>query len=124
MIRYKSAATYLAVLVVPIFDQTYDDFRKRTAYQNCLASLLRCLQYRATHGHLAASLSEMHADLEDPFAQGALRLVQSSRGFRVYSVGEDGKDDLGATSNEMDDRSKGDIALGLPPVRSRPQKKH
>ncbi|MCS6829711.1 MAG: hypothetical protein RMM08_03220 [Armatimonadota bacterium] len=67
--------------------------------------------YRLRHGKYPSTLAEAGvADLnKDPFTGGEFVYRTSPKGFLVYSVGEDGRDDGGKRA--ADDRSPGDIGL-------------
>jgi hypothetical protein len=56
---------------------------------------------------LPESLAEAGVEELDPFDSGSLRLLRTNGGFRVYSVGDDGKDDLGLTQYESLKRTPG-----------------
>ena len=107
----------------PIQNGAAEALLKRVAYQNCLISLLHCLKYRAIHGHLAPTLHDMKADLEDPCSEKPLRFLQTPDGFRVYSIGINREDDHGVSGLDMGNPVRGDFALGSPPLMSRPRKK-
>lgn len=82
-----------------------------TARNRLLAISAAVRAYRLSHGRHPKTLAEAGvADLnKDPFTGGEFVYKTSEKGFLVYSVGEDGRDDGGKRA--ANDRSPGDIGL-------------
>ena len=63
---------------------------------------VRVERYRLNHGELPISLDAMSEPVSaDPFANQPLRYKKLSKGYVVYSVGEDGKDDDGDEKKDI-----------------------
>jgi hypothetical protein len=74
--------------------------RKHVAQLEMAMTLLALERYRLVHASLPETLDQLVADYlvavpTDPFDGAPLRYQRFDRGFLVYSVGEDGKDDGG-----------------------------
>lgn len=69
-------------------------------YRRCLQGLSRVVAYRSRTGRWPATLADADFNGIDPFDGKPLRMVVKGDQVRVYSVGPDGIDDGGVTSNE------------------------
>ncbi len=85
------------------------NYTKSLAQRASTAGLVAVLQFRLAHGRLPKTLSEAGFEQADPFGSGPLRMIRTERGFRVYSVGDDGRDDLGLDRYEAQVKAKGDF---------------
>jgi hypothetical protein len=77
--------------------ESLDRARSRKAH---LLAAVRVLEHRAKTGAWPTTLSEAGAEFEDPYDGLPLRFRLDGAGFRVWSVGEDGRDDGGLTREE------------------------
>jgi hypothetical protein len=90
--------------------------RRSDATWLALATLGRVRQYKTEHGDYPRRLSEIGPIPKDPFSDRALRYVRKDDEVRVYSVGRDGVDNFGKTSNEAfleldNKRRDGDVPM-------------
>ncbi len=97
--------------VFPIFTHFHRTEAAQAARNGLLAVSAAVRAYRSRHGRYPKTLAEAGvADLnKDPFTGGEFVYKTSEKGFLVYSVGEDGRDDGGKRA--VSDRSAGDIGL-------------
>ncbi len=77
------------------------DVRHLTQLQAAIMAV-RVERYRLNHGELPISLDAMSEPVSaDPFANQPLRYKKLSKGYVVYSVGENGKDDDGDEKKDI-----------------------
>jgi len=81
----------------------YQAIRDITARCDAARVALACLRYRAKHKRLPDTLAVLqpgflHALPVDPYDGKPLRYRKDARGFVVYAIGRDGKDDGGDTA--------------------------
>ena len=78
-----------------------DSYADLVAQVRTARTALAVERYRLAHGTLPGGLADLVPDYldgvpEDPFDGRPLRYKKLEKGYVVYSVGEDGKDDGGA----------------------------
>ena len=86
---------------------------KRVAQLEVAKTLLAVERYRLAHASLPETLDQLVPDYLaavplDPFDGAPLRYKRLDRGFLVYSVGEDGKDDGGKREPPKETRNSGE----------------
>lgn len=110
--------------VVRLLMPVYEGLALSTAEATTRIRLLGCAAavraYRLKHGSYPATLSEAGvADLDkDPFTGGHFVYKPAEKGFLLYSVGKDGKDDGGWL---MAERVRGEGDISLLPFMGRPR---
>jgi hypothetical protein len=113
--RAKSYA--LAAILNPVFSQAGTTIVKSRADEATTLALVRALKRRGETGGWPSKLTEI-----DPFDGKPLRIrAQKDGSVRVYSVGEDGHDDLGKDRSEVKNPSMvaggWDVVASYPPVK-------
>lgn len=84
----------LTLMLMPALEKAGEKAARLEALRRCAETALAVERYRQTHkGSLPAQLSELgSAALDDPFTGQPLLLKKTGRGYVVYSVGPDRKD--------------------------------
>ncbi|MEY4387828.1 MAG: hypothetical protein RLY20_3111 [Verrucomicrobiota bacterium] len=100
----KRARTFppkvLTLMLMPALEKAGEKAARLEASRRCALAALAVERYRLAHrGALPATLSDVGAGaLEDPFTGKPLLLKKTERGYLIYSVGPDRKDDDGEVS--------------------------
>lgn len=71
------------------------------AKESIAAAAISVLRWRAKHGRLPGSLAEAGIHTSDPFSGSRLRYSALEDEFKIWSVGQDGKDDSGRTPYQV-----------------------
>ena len=79
---------------------------------------LNAMLVQAQTGHFPAAVSEIPGTWVDPIDGKPLRLKANGDSIRIYSVGQDAKDDGGKDRSEVDENAKSgfDIVAAYPPI--------
>jgi len=121
----KGISKALNMVLMPVFAQTGLVSLKGVADQRCKLALSSALEWRRAHGRFPDSLKEIGIALKDPFDGEPLRYRgdNTNGACRVWSIGQNGRDDDGVA---MAEAQRGhtqdvDVVAAYPPVRSRPR---
>ncbi len=68
------------------------------AHRTCVLALIDSIAFSQRSGRFPSSLREAGVEALDPFDDAPLRFRSMRHGFRIYSVGDDGRDDGGKAS--------------------------
>lgn len=117
-----ASSTFIAPQLLPAFEWLATADTEIVAYQQILFTACEIEIYRAEHGKLPESLSDLGRVQTDPFDGQPLRYVRRGENYSIYSVGGDMTDNGGAKPTG---RAAGDIAFhcGAPPEQKRVIKK-
>lgn len=88
-----------------------DSLDRARATRRCMLAALAVLEFYADNGSWPVALPSSYID---PFDGEPLRYSHTPDGFRVWSIGPDGVDNLGVTREENEDES--DLAVVYPPA--------
>lgn len=92
----QSPANWANQYLMPVFTQAAATVGKVIAQRHLDATALRLLSHRAEHGAFPASLPKEWGDeTEDPFSGKPLMYKPEGKGFRLWSLAEDRKNDNG-----------------------------
>ncbi|MBI5706176.1 MAG: hypothetical protein HZC36_04210 [Armatimonadetes bacterium] len=100
--RSHRPSNLLSSILFPVFAQAGRAFVNEEARRRVVEAELGVLAYRAKHKRLPKSLAEAGVHAVDPFNADPLKYVVKGDTFRVYSVGQDLKDDGGLTGAEYE----------------------
>ncbi|HUT34448.1 MAG TPA: hypothetical protein VNE39_13260 [Planctomycetota bacterium] len=94
-------------MILPALGRVFSTGQQHIARCESARVALAALRYRAKHGRLPADLPALMPDFlkavpPDPFDGKPLRYKADGAGLTVYALGEDGKDDGGATQHRPD----------------------
>ncbi|NQT87516.1 hypothetical protein HQ560_12175, partial [bacterium] len=97
-------------MILPALGRVYSTAQRYMATCDTARVALACLRHRAKHGRLPATLDALvpaflDAVPPDPFTGKALLYRKDIRGFVVYAVGENKKDDGGNTGIPADHKA-------------------
>jgi hypothetical protein len=96
----ESPANWANQYLMPVFTQAATAVGKVIAQRNMEATAVRLLTYRAENGAFPKALpKEWGEQALDPFSGKALMYKPEKNGFRLWSFGEDRKDNGGQTSS-------------------------
>jgi hypothetical protein len=85
----------IQLLIFPVFAQAAAAFEKMGANRACAKAMIEVILFRNRHGHFPETLEEAGVHALDPFDRKPLKYRVTEKGFRIYCVGNDGKDDGG-----------------------------
>lgn len=120
----------LARSIMPMYERfcaSMDDARAEAALAQVL---IAALQYKKRVGAYPSSLEQLAVKVpSDPYSGTELIYKRSSRGFEVYSIGQDLRDNHGTIETGNPDDRRGDLVLNWPGYdlarsTSRPQDRH
>jgi hypothetical protein len=93
-------AGYFVGVIAPVFGRTPIAMDRLRAVRRCILAAVAVLEHRNARGAWPETLAAAGVDLLDPFDGKPLRFKAVGGGFRVWSVGDDLKDDGGLTRKE------------------------
>lgn len=93
------AAPVLSV-IMPVYEGVSGALDRSRARKRSLLASMDVLAFHRANGRWPATLIEAGSDYTDPFDDKPLRYKLDGEGFRVWSVGQNGKDDGGKTNRE------------------------
>jgi hypothetical protein len=103
----------LASMLLLSFSGVDNALRSNDANRALMEAYLQSMVFRADSGEFPASLSEIDAEFDDPFAPGGtIQCLVEDDSVLIWSVGRDGVDDSGG---------KGDLSYRFPQVIEPPQ---
>lgn len=102
----------------PFFGGAADSIKRRDADRRASLAALDVLQYKAKTGRYPATLAESGADYTDPYSGQPLRYELNDKGFKVWSVGSDLKDDGGKERKNNAAGEAADQVISFPPSHS------
>lgn len=114
-----STSDILATVLTPVYSQAGDAVVKLKATRLVTKALVLAMVIHTKTGKFPTSLSQIPGEWKDPFNGQPLQLKVSEGGIRIYSVGPDGQDDGGVTTEELPKgwragTSRWDIAAAYP----------
>jgi len=97
----------LTLLLAPAYGTALKAFARNAARCECVDTALAAELYRRQNGSWPPGLEELvpkylPAVPVDPFTGQSLKFIVADDEFKVYSVGEDGKEDGGKFSERME----------------------
>jgi len=107
----------LTLQTTPAYIRALTAFIRSTAKRDCGDAALACERYRRQHGTWPESLAQLVPEFLptvpiDQFSEQPLKMIVSSDEIKIYSVGLDGIDDLGALSDDQQPHT--DIGIAVP----------
>lgn len=105
----------LTAILMPVFSQSVTTITRLDAHHACTLAYIDILAYKARTGSLPNSVKDLPEIHTDPFNSQPLRYRKEGKGFRIYSVGQDGIDQKGRSSSELNIKNAGDDGLVYPP---------
>ncbi len=113
------ARPFLEILI-PVWGQLPSTLDKAKARKLLLLAALDVIEYRRSKGTWPKSLADTGGSYLDPFDVKPLRYKTEGQGFRVWSVGINGKDDGGKTREETRTDDHDEVIVYPPTPRNRP----
>jgi hypothetical protein len=109
----------LNAVLFPVFAQAGEAYVRREAKERVTLALAKAMEFKSKHGRFPQSLDELGPLPPDPFDGQALRYLETDDGIRIYSVGENGRDDGGLDASELPrgvNRRESDVVASYPPI--------
>ncbi len=111
----KASSYILLAILTPVFSRMADKVALNDAQRRMREGLVRIAEYRLRVGRLPETLAEVGGTpLLDPFSGKPLMYQRTARGFVLYSVGENRKDDGGNGRRPPAGGSAPDIVIEYP----------
>lgn len=86
----------------PVIESFADAMLKREAARSALDGMLAALEFKARKGRFPTTLAEAGFSTPDPFTDQPLKMRMAKDSFRVWSVGNNFKDDGGEERQALD----------------------
>ena len=88
------ASEMVAKVIFPVFAQADAAMSRDDANQALALAFVRCMKFNAATGRFPQDLKEIQSEFDDPFDPGhPIKMKSSATELRVWSVGNDRKDD-------------------------------
>jgi hypothetical protein len=114
--RMDRKVSYIMLAILsPVFAHVADKIAQTDARRSLREGLVRIAEYRMRAGRFPASLAEAGGQtLFDPFSGKPLIYRRTDKGFVLYSVGEDRKDDGGKAMRPAPGKPVPDLVIEYP----------
>jgi hypothetical protein len=103
-----SPSNMLNSLMIPILPDVAAAIGVRLTRERLAKTALRLVERRVDSGSLPTDLTNLGSEAIDPFSGKPFLFVRRTRGFKLYSVGGNGRDDGGVKGEKTTD---GDLVV-------------